>query len=211
MTVYWLAEISPTQAHLVGGYRRATVSNVHAHLVALCQVYMRDHPIVFGGHNAVEVDEAYFSPKRKFNRGAYVRTGRWVVGMAERNTGKIVLVCVPNRTRDTLEKVIEAHIPLLPYPEKTDVVTDDYPSYNRLNWWYNHRSINHSNAEYVRSDPDGFRVHTNTIEGCWGRCKTKLRAFRGGRKSIEWHEAFFSDISWRSLGLDIFDLFCPGN
>jgi transposase-like protein len=64
----------------------------------------------------------------------------------------------------------------------TQVYTDEYTIYDRLEeWGYRHKTVNHSAREYARDeDGDGFcEVHSNTIEGFWSLLRSWLRPHRG--------------------------------
>ena len=64
----------------------------------------------------------------------------------------------------------------------TQIYTDEYNIYSRLEaWGYPHKTVNHSAGEYARDeDGDGFcEVHSNTIEGFWSLLRSWLRPHRG--------------------------------
>ena len=56
----------------------------------------------------VEIDESKFG-KRKYNRGHRVE-GQWIVGGFERGTGRLFLVAVEDRTKETMEEVIKTWV-----------------------------------------------------------------------------------------------------
>ena len=56
-----------------------------------------------GGENTiVELDETLLGKKRKYHRGSATKQV-WVLGLIERNSGRILTVPVPNRRRETLQ------------------------------------------------------------------------------------------------------------
>lgn len=57
-------------------------------------------------------------------------------------------------------------------PRGTEVTTDEYSGYNRLNNFVAHRRVNHSVA-YVEYDLFGSK-HTNTIESFWAILKRAI-------------------------------------
>ena len=64
----------------------------------------------------------------------------------------------------------------------TQVYTDEYAIYSRLqDWGFSHNTVNHSAGEYARDeDGDGFcEVHSNTIENVWSLLRPWLRPHRG--------------------------------
>ena len=78
-----------------------------------------------------------------------------------------------------------------------------FSSYKRLRTLgFDHRTVNHSNAEYVRLDRDLVSVTTNGVEGFWGNFKVALRSRRGTRRHNL--EQFARIRSWRTLGENIF-------
>ena len=65
----------------------------------------------------------------------------------------------------------------------TRICSDEWSSYRKLGAaGYDHRSVNHSEEEYARMDPDIVNVHTNTVEGFWASFKIALRNRRGTRR-----------------------------
>uniref|UniRef100_A0A0G4FPV6 ISXO2-like transposase domain-containing protein n=1 Tax=Chromera velia CCMP2878 TaxID=1169474 RepID=A0A0G4FPV6_9ALVE len=111
----------------------------------------------------VEVDESKFG-KRKFHRGHRVE-GVWVVGGVERTLEKrFFAVPVPDRSAETLYKVLKKHI----HPESI-LYSDCWKAYNGPaaeifadHWWVNH-------SKYFVDPLTG--IHTNTIEGTWNGLK----------------------------------------
>ncbi|XP_030752315.1 uncharacterized protein LOC115879561 [Sitophilus oryzae] len=86
----------------------------------------------------VEIDETKFG-KRKYNRGRIIE-GQWVFGGFERETKKVFLVPVENRTVATLLAVIRQWI--LP---GTTIVSDYWKSYDTLEHeGFKHHKVNHS-------------------------------------------------------------------
>lgn len=95
--------------------------------------------------DTVEIDEAKIS-RRKYNRGRLIK-GNWIFGGYERETKKIFIVPVEDRTEQTLLECIKEWI--LP---GTTIVSDCWKSYNCLNNEdFQHLTVNHS---YNSVDPD---------------------------------------------------------
>lgn len=112
---------------------------------------------VDGMEGPVEVDEAYIGgtePNKHADKKGKSKKAT-VVGIRDRDTGKVAASPVPDATRKTLNRFINAHVK----SRNTKVYTDSNPIYNRLR---NHESVNHSMGEYVRG-----QVHTNGIESFW--------------------------------------------
>jgi transposase len=119
---------------------------------------------------AVEMDETYIGGRERghFTRGRTGSKGKktCVVGIAERNGGRVFAVTSDNASKTSLTKIATEKI--LP---KSTVFTDEWTGYGDLSkHGYEHRRINHSANIYVVGD-----VHTNTIEGFWSLVKNGIR------------------------------------
>lgn len=124
-----------------------------------------------GGDGEVEIDESLFGKKRKYNRGS-PSPQSWVFGIASKDRKRCHIEVVPNRTKVTLNAIIEAHI-----SKSCTISHDDWSSYRTLNKsGYSHKVVNHSET-FVTEDG----VHTNTIEGLWGLIKLRIRSQKGVR------------------------------
>jgi transposase-like protein len=114
---------------------------------------------------SVEMDETIMGGRRKGMKGrppAGDLKKKCVVGIAERNGGRVYATVANDATRMTLHGIAKERI----LPESV-VFTDEWPAYHGLeNAGYEHRRINHSAGVYVVGD-----VHTNTIEGFWSLVK----------------------------------------
>lgn len=92
---------------------------------------------VGGPGKVVEIDEALFG-KRKYNRGRLLQA-KWVFGGYERESRKIFLMPVANRSKETLLEAITSWI--LP---DTTIMSDMWRSYDCLNnEGFQHLSVNH--------------------------------------------------------------------
>ena len=87
-------------------------------------------------------------------------------GGVSRLTGRCFMRACPdnNRTKKALWPIVQAHVLI-----GTDLITDGWRAYRRLpEIGYPHRWINHD-LYYVH--PDDATLHTNGIEGLWGKFK----------------------------------------
>lgn len=113
-----------------------------------------------------EVDETFIGGKARFmhkekrDRVIRGRTGMVgkvaVMGLLERNTGKVRVKVVPSRKRHTLDAEVRANV-----EAGATVNSDALNSYNALDDSYVHKVIDHA-EKYV----DGA-VHTNGMENFW--------------------------------------------
>jgi transposase-like protein len=94
-----------------------------------------------------------------------------VVGLLDRETGKVRVQHVADRKKGTLQQHVKAHV-----ATGAELYTDELASYTGLDKEYVHNVINHA-EEYVRGN-----VHTNGIENFWSLLK---RAIRGTYVSVE--------------------------
>ena len=94
-----------------------------------------------------------------------------VMGILDRNTGKVHLKHVPNVQRQTLQGEIREHV-----EAGSEVFTDEWVAYNGLDREYVHQVINHAET-YVKGN-----VHTNRIENFWSCLK---RGLKGTYISVE--------------------------
>jgi transposase-like protein len=91
-----------------------------------------------GPGHIVEIDEAKLG-RRKYNRGRLVK-GQWIFGGYERESKKIFVVPVEDRTTDTLLGCIKEWI-----VPGTTIVSDCWKSYDCLKHeGFQHLTVNHS-------------------------------------------------------------------
>ncbi len=128
---------------------------------------MGDPTDSIGSDGAVELDETYVGGKNK-NRHKSKRVSdnsekTTVLGILERG-GKVMAVKVPDRSRSTLQPIIEQAV-----VAGAKVVSDEWDGYNGLYSMYDHKKVNHRAKEYVNLEDRS--IHNNTIEGFWSLLK----------------------------------------
>ena len=93
----------------------------------------------------------------------------------EQSLSQVYLEVLPNVQTDTIKPIILAKV-----QRGSQFLTDEYAIYNFTDaLGYDHRTVNHSQGEYARYDPDGTLVHCNTMEGVWTGLRCFLRRFVG--------------------------------
>ena len=94
---------------------------------------------------------------------------------AEQLLSQLYLEVLPNVQTETIKPIILAKV-----QTDSQFLTDEYAIYNFTDEaGYDHRTVNHGQGEYARSDPDGTLVHCNTMEGIWTGLRCFLRRFVG--------------------------------
>ena len=122
----------------------------------------------------VEIDETWIGGKKTrmhYKKKKLLPPGPYggkvpVLGMRERETGRVIAYPIENVGIDTLTVNVLANV-----EEGSTVYTDDHQGYNRLGNWYDHRSVNHTDWQFADGD-----VTTNRIESIWAVVK---RGYRG--------------------------------
>ncbi len=134
----------------------------------------------FGGTGPVEVDETMIGGLARFmhkDKKAKKITGtggagkELVMGLLDRETGKVRVKHVANRKRGTLQEEVRANV-----EAGSELFTDELSSYTGLDKEFIHQFVNHAEA-YVRGN-----VHTNGIENFWSLLK---RGLKGTYVSVE--------------------------
>jgi transposase len=113
----------------------------------------------------VEADETYVGGVRRGKRGRGAAGKTIVVGMVERERGRIVAQVVGDVKSSTIKPLIRKNVRL-----GSTLMTDEFKSYDNIRKeGYKHRRVNHGSKQYVRGNS-----HTNTIEGFWSQLKRSI-------------------------------------
>jgi transposase-like protein len=108
----------------------------------------------------IEADETYVGGRHKGKRGRGSENKTPVFGMVARD-GDVRAVPVENVQTTTLQPIIEKNV-----AKGSTIMTDELPSYNKLDSQYEHETINHVQEEYVRGN-----IHIQNIENFWSLLK----------------------------------------
>lgn len=128
----------------------------------------------------VEADETFIGGLARFmhkaDRARKIKgtggSGKAIVmGLLDRETGKVHVKHVPNTQRETLHSEVREHV-----EAGAEVFTGEWAGYHGLDPDYVHNVINHAEA-YVQGN-----VHTNGIENFWSLLK---RGIKGTYVSVE--------------------------
>lgn len=135
-----------------------------------------DDAVKIGGEGSTcEADETVIGGKLKFmhprrkremgmaGSGGFQRNKTIVMGVLDRDAGKVRASVIPFAGRDTMEAMVRKHV-----QPGTMMHTDAHVGYDHLNRYFSHEVINHMEA-YVRG-----QVHTNGIENFWSLLKRGL-------------------------------------
>jgi transposase-like protein len=133
----------------------------------------------FGADGPVEADETFIGGLARFmhkdKKAKITGTGgagkELVMGLLDRETGKVRVKHVANRKRGTLQEEVRANV-----APGSEVFTDELASYTGLDADYVHQFVNHA-EKYVEGN-----VHTNGIENFWSLLK---RGLKGTYVSVE--------------------------
>ena len=179
------------EAHVrIDGYKDvylsfATINKWFGYFRRLCVEDNKKYPLKIGGcGDIVEIDESMCG-KLKYGKGdGRKRRRQWIFGGLSRTSGRFFMTPCPDnkRTRKSLWPIIQANI-----VEGTTIHSDGWRCYRRLSELnYNHRWINHD-LHYV--DPTDPTLHTNGIEGLWGKFKRWLPS--SGKYNLEEYMELF--------------------
>ena len=141
----------------------------------VCEFWLGEQQQIGGPGKTVEIDESKFG-KSKYNRGRDI-IGKWVFGLHERETKKLLLFPVQQRNSATLLPLVQQHV--LP---GTTIYSDQWRAYEKLGkLGYVHQTVNHS-EEFVTETG----VHTQGIERSWRDAKSWV--LRSGNKEELYHK-----------------------
>src|SRR5262249_35105264 len=142
----FVSDVTPTAAARLLNINRNTVAEYYDNLRGEWFDYLQTNPISFTDGDEFEVDECLIKHVWSSRRRKHVV--QWVGGILERETGKVLLYRVDDRSAASLIPPILTNI-----PSGCWVYSDELASYNAINRHaYVHFTVNHSHAEYARKE-----------------------------------------------------------
>ena len=158
-------------------------------------------------HSIVQVDDAFVGgkPRKDGNfmtakvnkRGRGTNKTKLVVMVEGRKGGKAIAKVVPDLTSQQLTKMLQQHV----RKETSIVVTDKFRGYNKIDQFFNHITINHS-EEYSRRG-----ITLNRAEGFIGLLKRGLIG-QYHKLSIKYLPFYLAEFTFRynhMLNKKVFD------
>ena len=186
-TVYWAVIRPPRTSFLLEqlGISKQAVTDWSKYCRQLCVAWCEQTKEMIGGVGViVEIDEAILG-KRK-NRAGKIVKGQWILGGYERDTKKLFVVVVPNRTKETLLAVIKEWV--LP---GTTIYSDCWKSYQCLSHeGFKHSTVNHSHTFYNRC----IDAHTQGVERQWREVRAAVPKY--GRREAQTY-SYLCEYLWK--------------
>ena len=122
----------------------------------VCAFWLGDQCTVGGPGKEIEIDLSQFG-QSKHEKGQEVEE-KWVFGIYERETKKLLLFSVEKRNAQTLTPIIRRHV--LP---GTIIYSDDWHAYSEIgDLGYDHETVYRS-----KDVVNNICFHIDNIEGCW--------------------------------------------
>lgn len=135
----------------------------------------------------VEADETFIGGKaiNKHKSKKLDTKQTTVLGAVERQ-GRVVARVVDNASESEVKPFIRSKVMI-----GADLMTDESPVYDSFKYSHNHKTVNHSQCQYVDSD-----VYTNTIEGFWSQLKRSIDG-TFHMVSDKYLQSYVNEFAWR--------------
>jgi transposase len=164
--------------------------------MAAANIEQRTSSQIGGPNEIIEIDECQLG-RRKYHRGR-IPIEIWVFGALVRNSRPLALIIeiVPNRTRLTLEEIINRRI-----DPQSRIISDGWGGYVGLtNAGFSHDIVNHS-ENFV--NPQDRTIHTQNIENLW-RCLRRFLHTKGTYTRRHLHE-YIQEFMFRKASINVFE------
>jgi len=216
----WALDMSATKIKKGAGYSRETIDVYFNRLRETCSRKCSERPKMIGtAKEPVQIDEAYMSGRRKYNRGRTLDgdkraeevepeargrrrnggdriSGSWVLGLYKK--GDVRYYAVPDRKASTLLSIIKREV-----AAGSVIHTDEWPAYSKLRQQgYRHFTVNHQ-KNFV--DPH-TGAHTQGIERQWLELKTKIMGQMRGASQANLQQ-HLDEASYRHMPTSV----CPSS
>ena len=185
----FIADIPACKAAIIAGVNRKTADRYYnLFRAAIIKAAVKEREEVKLS-NGVEIDEAYFGPRRikgKRGRGA----GRKVIvfGILKRR-GKIYTQIINKVERQEVMPIVRRVV-----KSGSDIYSDSWRSYDALAvYGYNHKKVKHERDEFVNNK--NRQIHINGVESYWSWLKRRLAQFNGMRKKQ--FQRYLLESEWR--------------
>ncbi|KAF9801728.1 hypothetical protein SFRURICE_014882 [Spodoptera frugiperda] len=199
LMVHFLRKDKVSQAAKDVGVTKKTAIQAYHYLREVCEVAeAHDREMLGGSNDVVEIDETHLYT-RKYHRGRLLRRQTWSFGCISRLTRKVHVELIPDKTRTTLDPIVEANVRTGSY-----IMSDMHRAYNNIHLrlgMRGHSAVNHSlnfvggtvdipvDASLGVPAPGGnvkVKIHTNTLERQWLELKRHCRTCRSQRR-LKWY------------------------
>jgi transposase-like protein len=145
-----------------------TVCNANHLFRSICIRHNLENPCTLGGPGIiVEIDETVITRPKSYIGSQMGQANQWMLGGFERGSGRVFIVPVENRTKETLIPIIQKYI-----RPGSIIYSDGWSSYTclpTLPEGYEHYTVNHS-QNFI--DPETGAC-TNSIEQEWQKLKSR--------------------------------------
>lgn len=130
---------------------------------------------------------------------------QWILGILNRNTGRVIVRLVKDRTASTLEHNIKKYV-----PKGSIICTDELSSYNNLyQLGYQHFKNNHKLRDYSHEDytetKEKIVVTINHLESYWHEYKAHIK--NHAQRNVENLELEAYRLEFAHSGINFFDIF----
>lgn len=187
-----------TRAAIEVGVSRKSAIQIYHFLREVCEITeSHDRQMIGGQGDIVEVDETHLFTN-KYHRGRLLQRQTWSFGCISRLTKKIHVELIQDKSRPTLDAIINANVRPSSY-----IMSDMHRAYHGVDLRLNmagHSTVNHR-QQFVAGTIDipvdlalgsqvgnltRVKIHTNNIERQWRELKKHTRSCRSQQR-LKWY------------------------